>query len=115
MIVLKNLGNDPLGQYHIDVEMPARVIHKAEDQLLYVRDRSTRDRAFFRLVSDKHRPREVIYPGDERLVMSVHYFMDTKLFYSRGNLFDQPVTATLYQRGYRPVAVQRYFQELQQF
>jgi len=115
VIVIKNLGSDPLGQYHIDVEMPARVVHKAEDQLLYVRDRSTRERSFFRLISEKHRPREAIYPGDEKLVMSINYYMDTKMFYSRGNLFDQLVTATLYQRGYRPVTVQRSFQDLQQF
>jgi len=114
-ITLKNLGNEPLGHYHIDVEMPARVIHNAENQLLYVRDRSTRDQAFFRVISEKHRPREVVFPGDARLVMSVHYFIDTEMFYNRGDLFGKLVTATLYHRGYRPVTVQRPFEDLQEF
>ncbi len=114
-IVLKNLGAEPLGQYHIDVMMPARVIHNVENQFLYVRDRSTHDRAFFRVVSEKHRPREVLYPGDARPVMDVQYFIDNSLFQSRGDLFDQPVTATLYHRGYRPVTVQCRFGDLQRF
>ena len=82
-IVLKNLGTEPLGQYHIDVMMPTRVIHNVENQFLYVRDRSTHDRALFRLVSEKHRPKEVLYPGDARPVLSVQYFVDNKLFQSR--------------------------------
>ena len=47
--------------------------------------------------------------------MSVHYFIDTNMFHNRGNLFDQPVMATLYHRGYSPVTVQRPFEDLQQF
>ena len=115
IVTLRNLGTEPLGPYHIDLELPAVVAHRLDAQVLYVRNRSSRRNAFFRLASDRDRPREVIYPGDERQVMSVYYHMDHDLYFGRGDLFEQPVNVTLYRRGYQPVSIERPFREFQHF
>jgi hypothetical protein len=47
--------------------------------------------------------------------MTVNYFVITRIFQQRGAIFNQPVTATLYQRGFRPVTVMQTFRELQWF
>jgi len=109
-VTLTNLGTEPLGPYHIDLEMPARVVHRAEDQPPYVRDRSTRDVAFFRI---NHR--EEIYPGDTKLVMSVDYYVDQEIYFHSGDLFDRPVRATLYRPGIQPFTLERRFGEFQIF
>ncbi len=112
-VKLTNRGTEPLGRYHVDVEMPVRVVHRPHDQHLYVPDRSTREVAFFRVTSDNHR--EEIYPGDTKLVMSVHYYMDHDIFFDRGDLFERPVRATLYCPGFRLVTLERPFDEFQIF
>jgi len=93
--------------------MPARVIDHGRHTVLYVRDRSTLTTAFFR-VSDRNHSAP-IFPGDEKVVMSVQYFVDHEVFWSRGNLFEQPVRATLFRPGYRPLAVEKPFGNLQIF
>jgi hypothetical protein len=112
-VTLRNLGTEPLGRYHIDLEMPARVVHRAQDQSLYVRDRSTRDVAFFRVSSINHR--EEIYPGDTKLVMSVDYYMDDDIHRHGCDLFEQLVRVTLYRPGIRPFTLERRFGEFQIF
>ena len=93
--------------------MPARVVHRPQDQHLYVRERSTRDVAFFRVSSRNHR--DEIYPGDRKLVISAHYYMDHDIYFNRGDLFEQPVRATLYRPGVRPFTLERRFGEFQIF
>jgi hypothetical protein len=46
-VTLTNRGTEPLGAYHIDLVMPARVVSSPEAQPSYVQERSTRDVAFF--------------------------------------------------------------------
>ncbi len=110
-VALANRGTEPLGEYHIDLEMPARVVHSPQDQAAYVPDRSTGGVAFFRV---SHRNQE-IFPGDTQLVMSGHSYMDQKIYFHRGNLFDQRVRATLYRPGIRPLTIERRFREFQIF
>ncbi len=112
---LTNRGTEPLCSYHIDVELPARVVHQPEKQSFFVRDRTTREVAFFRVDSELHRPKEVIYPGDAKVVVTIEYFMDNDIYWSREDLFYRPVKATLYRRGYRPLTIERPFRELQIF
>ncbi len=112
-VTLANRGTEPLGPYHIDLEMPARVVHRPEDQYLYVRDRTTRDVAFFRVSSRNHG--EEIYPGDTKLVISVHYYLDHDIYFSRSDLFERPVRVTLYRPGVRPFTLERQFGEFQIF
>lgn len=112
-VTLTNRGIEPLGAYHIDVEMPARVMASPETQPTYVQDRSSRDVAFFRVASSNCV--EEIYPGDTKLVLAIHYYLDKRLFLNRSDLFEQPVRVTLYRRGFAPVALERRFEDFQNF
>ena len=113
-ITVRNVGTEPLGAFHVDVQMPARVVHQPEQHPLFIRDRSTREIAFFRRTSADLRG-GTVYPGDTEIVMTVSYFVITRIFQQRGAFFDQPVTATLYLRGFRPVKVMQTFRDLQRF
>src|SRR5262245_39425954 len=42
-VTVTNRGTEPLGPYHIDIEMPSRVVASPEAQPTYVPDRSSRD------------------------------------------------------------------------
>jgi hypothetical protein len=112
-VTLRNRGTEPLGAYHIDLEMPARVVHRAQDQSHCVRDRCTRDIAFFRVSSINRQ--EEIYPGDAKPIMSVDYYVDQEIYFDSHDIFDRPVRATLYRPGIRPFTVERRFGEFQIF
>jgi hypothetical protein len=114
-IHLVNNGASPIGAYHVDVQMPAMVVHNPENQLLYVRDRSNDEVAFFRVDSARDRRGENIYPGDRQLVMTVQYFMNESTFRAQGRLFGEMVKATCYQNGQPPVSLEKPFQELQMY
>lgn len=113
LIKLRNLGTEPLGAYHVDLEMPARVIERSHENILYVPDRSSQTISFFR-VTGKHESGE-IYPGDTKVVMSIAYFMDTKMYFGGGNLFAQLVRATLYRPRFQPLVVEKKFYDIQVF
>lgn len=113
-VTLINRGVVQLGPYHIDLEMPACVVHEPQNQPLYVQDRSTKYVALFRVDSAVHH-KGVIYPGDQRVIMTIHYFIDNDIFESPGNLFTAPVRATLYHCGYRPVTIEKPFEDFQDF
>ncbi|MBI4589954.1 MAG: hypothetical protein HY725_14060 [Candidatus Rokubacteria bacterium] len=112
-VTLTNRGTEPLGPYHIDLEIPSRVVASPEEQQSYVPDRSTREVAFFRVAAST--TEQEIYPGDTRLVMSVPYYIDQRLFWNRGDLFEQPVGVTLYRRGFGPFTLERLFGDFQIF
>jgi hypothetical protein len=112
-IKLRNLGNEPLIDYHIDVEFPAQVIERPKENRLYVQGRSNRNVCFFRATQQNNIVH--IYPGDTAIVMSIPYYIDNEIYINRGNLFDQLVRATLYRSGFRPLTVEKLFGELQFF
>jgi len=113
-VKLRNLGTEPLGEFHIDLEFPARVIERPRDHNLYVPERSSRDVALFR-VHSRQQLRD-IYPGDTTTVMTLDYYMDDKLYFAEGvNVRQQPVRATLYRRGCQPLSVERLFDEFEVF
>lgn len=112
-IKLRNLGNEPLVTYHIDVELPARVIERLQENQFYVQERSSQTMSFFRAI---HRNESAkVYPGDTKIVMSIPYYMDHGIYFNRGNLFVQIVRATLYRPDFRPLTVEKLFGELQCF
>jgi hypothetical protein len=113
IIRLRNLGIEPLCAYHVDLEMPARVFERPHENPFYIPDRSSHTISFFR-ATDKLEPGE-IYPGDIKAVMSIAYYMDTKMYFSRGNLFGQLVRATLYRPRFQPLVVEKKFYDLQVF
>jgi len=122
-VTLTNCGTEPLGAYHIDLVMPALVVSSREAQPSYVQENSTRDVAFFRVSS--RNSEQQIYPGDTRLVISIPYYVDRNIYWenhihwsnrrNRVDLFKQPVRATLYHYGFRPLTLERCFGDLQNF
>lgn len=112
-VVLRNVGTKPLPAYHIDVEFPARAVHELD--VLHVPERDAPDMRFFRLDSEKHRPKDKVYPGDAKRVIAINYFVDQRLFRNRGDLFDQIVKATLYAEDLKPICVEARFEDLQRF
>lgn len=113
LVTLRNLGSEPLGEYHIDLEMPAPIIERARDIYPYVAERSNERIAFFRVTT--RNVGSEIYPGDARVALGIPYYMDHKIYFDRRGLFEQIVRATLYRRGFPPLAVERPFEEFQVF
>ncbi len=112
-VSVTNRGNEPLDQYHLDVEVPTRVIEKPEIIKNFVAQRSTNQISFFRVGSEKHL--HDIFPGDTEIIMTIDYYMDHKIFFNRGNLFKLPVKATMYRRGFLPISIEKPFEDLQYF
>ena len=112
-VKLTNRGIEPLGAYHVDLELPSLVVSSPESQPHYVPDRSSRKVAFFRAASDMGEPE--VYPGDTKIVMSIPYYVDQEIFWHRGDLFQQIVKVTLYRRGFAPFTLERPFEDFQIF
>lgn len=112
-VLVRNLGTDPLVDFHVDLEFPFRTVEKPESIPTYVPGRSSRETAVFRAVCRGEG--QAIFPGDEDSVIKLPYYMDHKLFSGRGNLLQSTVRATLYRSGLRPLTIERPFGELQCF
>ncbi len=112
-VKLTNRGIEPLGPYHLDLEIPSLVVAPPESQPHYVPDRSTREVAFFRVASKIGEPE--VYPGDTKIVMSILYYVDQVIFGHRGDLFQQSVRATLYRKGFAPITLECLFGDFQIF
>jgi hypothetical protein len=122
-VTLTNRGIEPLGDYHIDLTMPALIVSRLKAQPWYVQEKSTPDVAFFRVSSADSEQR--IYPGDTKLVISIPYYVDHDIYWgnkggwsNRRNcegIFKQPVKVTLYHYGFRPLTLERCFGDFQIF
>jgi hypothetical protein len=112
LVRMTNKGTKPISDWHVDVECPTRLL-EPQVRLLEVRERSDANRTFLRSTKETHQG--VIYPGDTKLVMSLDYRIDDELYRSRGNLFDQLITATAYMGGTVAARTQRPVRELQNF
>ncbi|HUU49631.1 MAG TPA: hypothetical protein VMW81_01575 [Nitrospinota bacterium] len=112
-VILQNLGSDPLSSFHIDLELPARVLEHPEEVQQYMPDRSSRSVSFFR--ADHQTDGSTVYPGDSKVVLSIPYYIDTGIYMNRGNLFETPVRAILYRTGLQPLVIEKPFGELQFF
>jgi len=123
-VTLTNRGTEPLGDYHIDLTMPALVVSSPEAHPLFVRENSTRAVAFFRVSS--RNIEQQIYPGETKLAISIPYYVDDDIYWGnhdRGwlnrrnclDLFKQPVKAALYHYGFRPLTLERCFGDFQIF
>ncbi len=112
-IKIQNLGNEIIHSYHIDLEFPARVVEKSKTTAFLLEGRTNHEVCFFRSI--RHGEDDSIYPGDAKVVMSFPYYMDHKIFFRRGRLFEQPVRATFYREGFEPLTLEKPFGELQFF
>ena len=111
-LVVRNLGHERMTGYHVDLEMPARVLVDPKKDPRYEIHRSNPMRAFFRAVGKE------LFPGDGAPALAIPYFVDDQLFYNIHNaphVFKELVTATLYRPGLPPISVERPFEELQIF
>ena len=112
-ITIQNLGTEPISAYHVDLEFPARVAKEPETHVNYVMDRSDSTVCFFRAAHKDES--NVIYPGDRKIIISVPYYLDTRLYMYRGRLFDELVRAKFYRQGFRPLMIEKPFGEFQIF
>lgn len=112
-VIVSNKGSEPLGQFHVDLEMPAKIIEYPERCGSYLRDRSRNGMTFFRFVFAGGE--NDIFPGDDVSVLIVPYYMDREIFDDKGHVMNRPVIATLYRRGFRPVIIEQPFSEFQIF
>lgn len=112
-VLVRNLGTDPLADFHVDLEFPFRAVEKPDAMPSYVSGRSTKETAVFRAIC--RGGVQAIFPGDENSVIELPYYMDQQLFTSRGNLFGSTVRATLYRNALRPLTIEKLFAELQCF
>ncbi len=102
---------------YADADFPTRVLERPEMHAAYVRDRSTRTRAFFR-ASGNRAPE--LFPGDAPVLLTIPYYVDDEMYWNRSGTIEtyaytQPVRVTLYRNGLPPVAVERPFQDLSNF
>lgn len=112
-VQVKNRGTAPLTSYHVDLEFPSRVLEAPDQHALFIPDRSNLYTRFFRSISAG--TGDTVCPGDTKLVILLNYFLDKAVYINRGDLFSQPVRATLYRPGLPPVALERPFEDLQCF
>src|SRR5262249_556813 len=122
-VTLRNLGNEPLIAYHVDLEMPALVVENPRQFSEYVAERSNPRIAFFRVVSGT--VPEPLFPGDARTVLKIPYHMDSDLYWGRWagqwpqqipyKLGKEPVRVTLYRPGFSPVIMERPFENYENF
>jgi hypothetical protein len=112
-VMVRNLSDEQINAYHVDLEFPTCVVERPDKIKYYVQERSNRNVSFFRAVYQNGV--NVIYPGDTRLVLSLPYFMDNEIYTNRGNLLDQLVRATFYRKDFQPLAVEKVFDDLENF
>ena len=112
-VTLNNLGSDPLTSFHIDLELPARVVEHPEEIQQYIPDRSSTRISFFR--ADHQADGSAVYPGDSKVILDIPYYINTDIYMDHGNLFDTPVRAVLYRTGLHPLIIEKPFGELQFF
>ena len=112
IVTVRNQGTEPLVDYHVDVEIPRPLLEHPESHVKLVADRSTSTLCLIRAPYD---PRLEVYPGDSKKVLVIPYRIDDELFRNRGDLFNEEVHATLYRKGFVPLAVKKAVGELQCF
>lgn len=116
-IVLRNLGNERLSGYHIDLEFPTRALERPETLPSYVSNRSSRHLALFR-ASCPQAPE--LFPGDAPVVLRIPYYVDDEMFWSHRDTpdlhaYNQPVRITLYRSSLKPLTVELRFEQLSNF
>jgi hypothetical protein len=115
-VIVRNLGNSRLTDYHVDLDFPTRVLESPDRHVSYVAKRSTDTRAFFR-ASGNATPE--LFPGDAEPVITLPYYVDDDIFWnhyrSEGHTFAEAVRVTLHRTGLPPITVELPFKALQNF
>lgn len=110
---VRNASSEKIDDYHIDIEIPAEVCVAPASRDSYVKSRSTRDTAFFRITPALFEG--ALYPEDKRVIGNISYFVDDNVYHSHRSVFGKPVRVTAYAAGYSPLLVEKPLGELQVF
>ncbi|MCX5842252.1 MAG: hypothetical protein NT022_00620 [Deltaproteobacteria bacterium] len=113
VVLLTNKGNQPVDDWHVDVEFPTAILEHPEKEPYFVGSRSTKTHSFFRIRQFDHGTK--IFPGDSLRAITIKYFMDNDTFARKGDLFQKTVRATLYSNGMEPKIVEKSVLQLQIF
>lgn len=112
-ITVQNVSNRKLDDYHIDIEVPAEVCIQPANRDSFVKGRSDRDIAFFRVTPQLLEG--TLYPNDKRTIKNIFYFVDDKIWFDRQTVLEKTVKVTAYAEGMQPVTVATTLKKLQMF
>lgn len=117
VVTVRNLGNERLNAYHVEIQFPRRPLENPETHPAYVVNRSTRRHAFFR-ASGASAPE--VFPGDAEAVLTLRYYVDDALYWEderapEHKTYAQPVRVTLHRPGLPPLTLEKPFEELSNF
>lgn len=112
-VALTNEGTRPIREWHVDMEMPTRLLESSMVHALRVPDRSDEKRTLFRASQETNGG--PIYPKDTKPAMTVDYRVDDALFWDPRGLFDEKVTATAYVHGELVATAERVVKDIQVF
>lgn len=107
-VTVRNLGNERLSGYYVDLAFPSSPLERAQAHPAYVSDRSTPKQKFFRAIGTE------LFQGDQSVLLTLPYYVDDALFYMK-DAYAQPVHVTLYQTGLAAVVVEKRFKEFSNF
>jgi len=110
-VSLKNDGTNNISDWHVDVLFPTTLLDPSVTYALAVQERSDHISTLFRSNQDTHPG--VIYPGDKKTVMSIDYYIDTNIFRTRQDLFQNKVSAISYVHGQKAANIEKEVSELQ--
>jgi hypothetical protein len=112
-VKLKNAGTKPITEWHVDVTMPTRLLESSIHFAARVPERSNAEETLLRGTQKTHGG--TVYPGDTRLVMTVDYYVDNKMYYNLRGLFNKSVIATAYVHGEIAATLDKVVREIQVF
>lgn len=93
-VKFKNIGTQSITQWHVDLEIPTRLLEPNVAQVLRVPGRNDQEQTLLRATQDTHPG--VVYPGDTKLAMIIDYRVDGDIYENQRGLFEQRVSAVAY-------------------
>lgn len=112
-VTFKNVGARPITQWHVDLEIPTRLLSPDVTYGSRVAERSDQERTLLR--TNQESLPGVVYPDDTKLAMAFTYRVDQEIFMNKRGLFDQSVTAVAYVHGEIAAKTERVVRDLHVF
>lgn len=112
-VVLKNEGTSDITEWHVDVVFPTALLDPSARYALAVPERSDHKDTLFR--SSQETLPGVIYPGDEKTVMTIDYYIDSNIYRLRWDLFQGKARAISFIGGQQVASAEKSVSELQNF